>query len=468
MRSSHRPSRAIRAPCATLFASALLAAVTNPVPVAAQSVGGAVAFRVHLDEGGQSVTTSAVRGPELGAFLDASGEPTMLEGAVVGGTPVTPMQIPVLAAAWADLQGTPPTRLDDAAIGGEDDLTTLDSLRFDLSDARQGPIIAGHATRHLQLHIRGWLSDVSEDGNGTPVLATGTADLWFASDLPFSWLPIAGHPGPSPKAVPLAFWLPEVAGPVVRGLAPRLQKLGLLLRADVYDSLVFRDSGNTSGEAPTQTLTRAVRVDSVGPAGNTPSSGHYAGLPRVSELRGRLAQAVLAVAGRPCMQMQARRGGSFELETSGPRSMLASGRALSLPGSGTLDSPHLVLEAGDGSGPLVECVVVVLPDGQVEVGNARVALGERPDASVAKALYLVMDPAHRVVDRVAAVENGSLDIERVGESVQGALSGTGWSLELDPHGKRQVLENLAFKIRFDAVPPRTQTPSDEPTRSGTE
>jgi len=167
------------------------------------------------------------------------------------------------------------------------------------------------------------------------------------------------------------------------------------------------------------------------------------------------------------MQMQGRKGGSFELETSGPQSMLAAGRAFSSSGSGMLDLPHVVLEAGDGSGRLVECVVVVLPEGAAEADTTPVALTERPDPSVAKAFYVVLDPEHRVVDRVAAVEKGSLSIGRAGESVKGELSGTGWSLELNPHRKRKVLENLTFEIRFDAVPARARAPSNQGPRSGT-
>jgi len=409
--------------------------------------------------GGDTVSTPAVSGARLGAFLDPAGKPQVLDGPAVGGTPVTPLPIGLLEDTWTELPLPMPTVLEQSPFGSGDDAATLDSLHFGLEDLGAGPKIAGHATRHARLHVVSFSVNVDPEGRKTPFRGVGTADLWFAPDLPFSWLPVAGRPGPMPQAVPLGFWLPWASTHVARALAPRLAGMGLLVRAEVLDSLVVDEPpGAPGGLGGTPPVVRTIWVDSLAPATDVPSADAYSGMQHISELRLRLAAGVAMIAGPPCRRMTGGDGGSFRLEVSGPSQASESGRAFSLPpDTGATTGPaHLVLEADAAAGKAARCLLIDLPAGAVRTGTFRLSGSAGPDPSAARALEIVLDPATHQPGRIAVLDDGELVIRTADAgSVAGRLTGTGWSLEVDTKRtppRAQVLDGLSYRLEFDAVP----------------
>ncbi|MDP2529846.1 MAG: hypothetical protein Q8W51_08910 [Candidatus Palauibacterales bacterium] len=463
-----------RTPAGVLVLALALVGLAVPMATArGQSAGSttAIAYRVHLGMGGDTTSASAVTTSSLSAFLDASGQPTQLAGDAVGGTPVTPLPIGLLQDAWVRLPEPPPSLLDASPIGDISDAATLDSVHIDLSDAGSGPAIDGHPTRHMRLQVETFSVAVDTSGRKTPFRGAGSSDLWFASDLPFSWLPLGGSSGPIPEAIPLAHSIPAAGTYVADALAPRLRKLGLLLRADVRDSVLLKDRpGARPGWGSDFTIVRKIWVDSIGPATTAPPAARYAGMQHISELRMRLAAAVAMMTAQECGAMAGRTGGSFDLTVTGPPSTRLSGRAFSLPPeTGTLTAPaHLILEAGKAAGPATTCVWIDLPKGPVRTGDFRLSAAAGPDPTAARAFQLVMAPGGQEPRAMALVETGALHIRSAdGGSIAGSLEGTGWRLEVDPTRsppRGKLLDDLGFKVRFEAV---QAAPGSKDTGDGT-
>ncbi len=448
-----------RVPVVRVLVPALLLTVGGAACAQAPPSGqAAVAYQMHLERDGGRETWWGVTGPELGAMRTATGKTQLLDGAAVGGAPATTVSFAGRPAYLADAWRLAP----DSAAGyrtwspvADSGQAILDSLRFGLTDAGAGPSIEGHATRHAVVQVESWWR--SEDGSGAavPFRATGRSDLYFAGDLPFSWLPMAATPRESPEAVPLSEWMPGVASRVALALGPRLEKLGLLLRAEVSDSLVVAGDAAASAPYGGDYLTRTVTVDSIASDGSAPSAEAYEGLPRLSERRSELVQQGLYGSDRACTQGLDGKGGSFELKTSGPASFTASGSAFAPAGDGEDGRKQLVMGSID---KVTECLVVGLPaDGQAgaTMPIAAVPPSAAPgstDPAAATVLYLVVDPAHGAVHRVAILESGTLEMRAAGGgTLRGKLTGTGWSLELRPEDHRRVIEDLGFHVTFEAV-----------------
>ena len=442
-----------------LAAAILLTGAGTACSRAPASQASALAYRMHLEQGGGRETWWGVTGPELGAMRTATGETQLLDGAAVGGAPATAVSFAGRPAYLAEAWRVAP----DNAAGyrtwspvADSGQAILDSLRFDLADAGAGPSIEGHATRHAVVQVESWWR--SEDGSGAavPFRATGRSDLYFAGDLPFSWLPVAATPRESPEAVPLSEWMPGVTSRVALALGPRLEKLGLLLRAEVWDSLVVTGGAAASAPYGGGYLIRTITVDSIASDGSAPSAEAYQGLPRLSERRSELVQQGLYGSERACTQGLDGEGGSFELKTSGPMSMTASGSAFAPAGPGEDGRKRLVM----GSiGKVTECLVVGLPADASSGGTLPIeavppsAAPGSTDPAAATVLYLVVDPAHGAVHRVAVLESGTLELRAAGGgALRGKLAGTGWSLELRPENHRRVIEDLRFDVTFEAVP----------------
>jgi hypothetical protein len=460
-RRGARSGIAVRSSRGALAAAVLGLAVGGLwTSVVAQSPGRSqpIAYRVHLAMGGDTASFAAVTSAGLSAFLDASGQPTQLAGHAVGGMPVTPLPIGLLQDAWVRLTQPPPTLLDASPIGDISNAATLDSVHIDLSDVGPGPAIDGHATRHMRLQVETFSVAVDTSGRKTPFRGAGRSDLWFASDLPFSWLPLGGSNGPIPEAIPLAHSIPAAGTYVADALAPRFRKLGLLLRADVSDSVLLKDRpGAKPGWGSDFTIVRKIWVDSIGPTTSVPPAARYAGMQHISELRMRLAAAVAMMTAPECGTMAGRTGGSFDLTVTGPPSTRLSGRAFSLPPeTGTVTVPaHLVLEAGKAAGPVTTCLWIDLPEGPVRTGSFRLSAAAGPDPTAARAFELVMGPGGQEPRAMALVESGTLHIRSAdGGSIAGSLEGAGWSLEVDPTQsppKGKLLDDLGYRLKFEAV-----------------
>jgi len=224
----------------------------------------------------------------------------------------------------------------------------------------------------------------------------------------------------------------------------------------VWDSLVVTGGATASAPYGGGYLTRTITVDSIASDGSAPSAEAYQGLPRLSERRSELVQQGLYGSERACTQGLDGEGGSFELKTSGPMSMTASGSAFAPAGPGEDGRKRLVM----GSiGKVTECLVVGLPADASSGGTLPIeavppsAAPGSTDPAPATVLYLVVDPAHGAVHRVAVLESGTLELRAAGGgALRGKLAGTGWSLELRPENHRRVIEDLRFDVTFEAVP----------------
>ncbi len=449
-----------RVPVVRVLVPALLLTVGGAACAQAPPSGqAAVAYQMHLERDGGRETWWGVTGPELGAMRTATGKTQLLDGAAVGGAPATTVSFAGRPAYLADAWRLAP----DSAAGyrtwspvADSGQAILDSLRFGLTDAGAGPSIEGHATRHAVVQVKSWWR--SEDGTGAavPFRATGRSDLYFAGDLPFSWLPMAATPRESPEAVPLSEWMPGVASRVALALGPRLEKLGLLLRAEVSDSLVVAGDATAGRPYGGGYLTRTIMVDSIESDGSAPSAKTYERLPRLSKVRSELVQQGLHRAATLCTRGLDGEGGSFKLKTSGPVSITASGSAFAPAGVGEDGRKQLVM----GSiGKTTECLVIGLPaDGPGRAVTPVAALQptappDSADPGAASVLYLVVDPAHGAIHRVAVLKSGTLEVRAAGGgALRGKLTGSGWSLEFVPGNHRRVMEDVRFDVTFEAVP----------------
>ena len=107
------------------------------------------------------------------------------------------------------------------------------SFRFDLQRGDSDRTIEGHPAEHYILTVDLELEQVGPDNQHNREHATGTANLWIAPDLPFSWLPYFDPQGLL-AALPLSFGYPRVGNYLAVALADRLSVLGLLLRAETH------------------------------------------------------------------------------------------------------------------------------------------------------------------------------------------------------------------------------------------
>lgn len=142
---------------------------------------------------------------------EGPGEVALVAGPAVGGLPAEPKHDHggLLGTLFDPAAGFGPGFWKSSSYGSG--TAVVDSLRIELREGEANEAIAGHDTRHHVLTARLWWRHVAEEGWETAVFETGTADLWLAPDLPFSWLPFAVHPATPGLAFPLARTWPEVA-----------------------------------------------------------------------------------------------------------------------------------------------------------------------------------------------------------------------------------------------------------------
>ncbi len=421
--------------------------------------GHTISYRVRLAQEGSGVTTwSAWSRADLGMFVTPNGVVRMLAGPRVGGTPVQSAPIgrgtTVLAAPWEDTTADRPGHRTWSLLHA-DGLATLDSLHVTLDPQAGDSTVAGHPTTGAVLSVTSWWTDRGREGDATPFVAAGTATLRFATDLPFSWLPIAGQPGAAPEAVPLATWMPELAGAVATRLAPQLIPLGLPIRAAVRESLTVTDGGRVRMLPGSETLVRSISVDAMEAADDSLLRGVRTDLPRIAGRRVELVRWAIQDASQGCGRLLGGVGGSFHSGT-GRSSVTADtgGRAVLLAGTGNSAPRQMV--AGTADPAVLRCLVIDLPDsvtsGTVPIGALAPDFEPDPPTPQARVSWLELDPATGRVGRVSVIEQGTVALQsHEGGAMAGRLTGVGWTLSLKPgeFGKLRTGLDFAFSFSVD-------------------
>lgn len=398
-------------------------------------------------EQGPDISVARWSGPEE----EGGGEVALVAGPAVGGLPAVPDDdlggvLGVLFDPGVDL--APGYR--KASVYGSG-VAVVDSVRLELDEGPGTERIAGHEGRQHVLTARVWWRHHAADGTVTPVADAGRADLWFARDLPFSWIPFGVHPSRPGIALPLSFWWPEVAQAAASRYEGRFRDLGLLLRARVHDETRPAQDAGADVELVGTELRSALEVRDVRETGAAPEPGTYADFPRIPRPRvGTLR--VISFVLDPCRSLAFAPGGRFELVVEGaPGYRSEDGEALVvLDGQ---DESYAVVAGGVGEGRS-ECTLVLLPGAVPGVGEFALeppAVDPGGDVQGAIALHVSAEgPASR---RIVILERGEVRIEKADAGgVSGRLRGTGWGLETRVDGPARVLEGVDLTLTFTAVP----------------
>ncbi len=444
---------------------ALCLAVALGLGAAASGPDATLSYRVAAEvNGGAWGEWEVVQGEQVAIArfgdVDGPGEVALVAGPAVGDLPAEPMEMGVLSTLFDPESGLGPGYWKASTYGTG--TAVVDSLRLELQEGDAHEVIQGHATRHHVLTARLWWRHVPEEGGATPVAETGTADLWFAPDLPFSWLPLGVHPQTPGLAFPLAHGWPEVAWAAIAEHGNRLTALGLLLRARTRDELRPTNDPEALQQFGDMDYERSVTVSDVSTA-EMPDPAPFAGLPRVT--RGRTA--LLDIVGfllQPCGSLASAQAGSFQFIASSPeREYLGGGQgALLLTDPGVEES--YVLTMGVVRPPAAECTVIFLPGTSpsqgtfalepLDSGFARPGAdgGAAPwEGAFASGIHVLVDG--QIIQRILVLEGGEVRIDRADASgVAGALEGEAWGLELDPAYPRGLFEGFELDLTFEAVP----------------
>jgi hypothetical protein len=388
------------------------------------------------------------------------GDVLLVAGPAVGGLPSEPGEQGVLSTLFDPATGLGPGYGKGSIYGSG--TAVVDSLRIELRKGGENETINGREARHHVLTARLWWRHLAEDGSETAVFETGTADLWFAPDLPFSWLPFAVHPMAPGLAFPLANSWPEVAWAAIAEYGERLEALGLLLRAQVHDEVRPAENPDATTRLGGGEYERAVRLSEIATAAEAPDAAPFSGLPRVSRARAAVLDMIFFLL-EPCASLESVDAGVHQLLASSPEAEYLGGGpgALVLTDAGIEDS-HVVV-AGvvrDGGG---ECTVLVLPGADPRPGTFQIdapnpgfagpGVAEPGSDDSALGLYVQLDAQNQTINRVLVLESGQVRIDEAGPAgVSGRLEGRGWGLELNPNYPRRLHEGFDVVLTFEAVP----------------
>lgn len=436
--------------CTITFALLAMAAdswpgAALPDPIAyhlTAEVGGAAWGEWSVEQGGE---VAVARRP-------AGGDPVLLTGSALEGS----------VAAEPNEQGFLVTLLGTGADVGAgfrrpspfgSGMAVVDSVRFDLREGETDETLAGHDARHYELTAHLWWRHLPDSGAETAVTESGTADLWFAGELPFSWMPFAVAPGQPGLALPLSQNWPEVAPALIEELGPRLTDLGLLLRARVVDQVRPEDNPDAPAQLVGTDYERSVTAADVQPLAEAPDAAELLALPRISSEQ----MAALRPAGamlRDCRALAPEAGGSFDMRTSGAREFMGGGSGALLTGAGD-GRPGAFVVMGRFDGQRLECTAIRLPDdapvaGAYPLGSFTGQAAGGANTQEAQAVHAIMEG--REVHRMIVLEAGEVRLSEVGDgTLTGELEAEGWGLELNPAYPRHLFPELGMVASFEAV-----------------
>jgi hypothetical protein len=327
----------------------------------------------------------------------------------------------------------------------------VDSVQLELREGAGNEAIAGHEGRHHVLTARVWWRHQAEDGSVTSVVDTGTADLWFAPDLPFSWIPLAVHPSRPALALPLSFWWPELAQVAALRFESRFRELGLLLRARTRDESRPGEHPGAGVELVGNELRASVELENVRTLEAAPDPGPFRGLPRLPRSRVVALQLVGFVLD-PCRSLASGSGGSAELAIAGAWTHRSEGGSARVVTDEPAKGSYAVVVGSMGAEGGA-CTLLLLPGAEPRAGAFPIAAPSpgTGDADGAIAIHVSADgPESR---RLVVLERGEVRIEKAGASeVTGRVEGAGWGLASRPGVPAEVLEDLELTLSFVAMP----------------
>lgn len=398
---------------------------------------------------------TVTQGPDLAIahWPGEEGEVAMVAGPAVGGLP---------AERVDEFGGFLSVLFDPTTEFGPGDRTesrygqgiaVVDSVRLDLEEGAADERIAGHEAQHHVLTATvGWRHQ-AEDGTETVVVDTGTADLWFAPGLPFSWLPFGAHPNTPGSALPLSFWWPEVAGSAVGRLGPRMEGLGLLLRARVRDDARPEENPASAVQLGSVELERSLSVGGLDTAPKAPDPAPWTDLPRIARPRADALQMLFFVLD-PCKSLVSSSEGSFRFTVAGPRAYEDEGAAALFVTDDGIDDAYALVAGGPRNGGL-DCTLIMLPGETPAPGTFQIAAPEPGPGGLrtGAAVGLHVSAGEEALRRILVLERGQVRIDRAeGGMVSGRLKGEGWSLEPGAGRPPEVLDGLAVEVTFEAAP----------------
>jgi hypothetical protein len=395
------------------------------------------------------------QGPELtvARWSDESGpgEVALVSGSAVGGAPAEPSDdMGGLLGVLFDpgVEVGPGYRKESSYGSGT---AVVDSVWLELREGAADETIAGHEGRLHVLTARVWWRHQAEDGSVTPVVDSGIADLWFAPDLPFSWIPLAVHPSRPSLALPLSFWWPELAQVAALRFESRFRELGLLLRARTRDESRPGQNPGAGVELVGNELRASVELEDVRTIEAAPDPGPFRGLPRLPRSRV-LALQLVGFLLDPCRSLASGSGGSAELSIDGAWTHRSEGGSARVVTEAPAEESYAVV-AGRMGAEGGACTLLLLPGTGPRAGAFPIAAPNpgAGDADGAIAIHVSAEgPESR---RLVVLERGEVRIEDAGAGgVTGRAEGAGWGLASRLGVPAEVLEDLKLTLSFVAVP----------------
>ena len=396
-----------------------------------------------------------VQGPELtvARWSDEAGpgDVALVAGPAVGGAPAEPTDdMGGLLGILFDpgVEVGPGYRKESSYGSGT---AVVDSVRLELREGVGNEAIAGHEGRLHVLTARVWWRHHAEDGSVTPVVDTGTAELWFAPDLPFSWIPLAVHPSRPVLALPLSFWWPELAQVAALRFESRFRELGLLLRARTRDESRPGQNPAAGVELVGNELRASVELADVRTIEAAPDPGPFRGLSRLPRSRVTALQLVGFLLD-PCRSLASGSGGSAELSIDGAWAHRSEGGSARIVTKEPAEESYAVV-AGSMGAEGGACTLLLLRGAEPGAGAFPIATPNSGagDADGAIAIHVSAEgPESR---RLMVLESGEVRIEKAGAGeVTGRVEGAGWGLASRPGAPAEVLEDLELNLSFVAIP----------------
>lgn len=465
------PKRTLLA-CVALSVTAWLA---QPLSASAQESTQAFGYRIGttLWSPEEHPGDASDVAPADTAWYEAisDGEMTVLSGPVYEGQPAKP--------ALLSLAGGSPFELDQelgalTSVWGDDPrlqpgvtyqkgdwLITIDSLKADLQRGDRDREIDGWAAKHYVAEAGLWrtFEYVGEEeaaaASTSREALTSRVELWFAEDLFFDWAPFAL---PTGAALPLRTEVEGGGEWVWQQLAGQLDKLGLLLRAEMTERTAMEE-GEFGWSQDRMGATFIVGLEQVDPSGLDRS---VLDLPRLSLEEKRVIESIgllvgmVIRCGEPTYLSDAE-GSNLEAAFSGSLEESVGGRAafgkrkeedtFAVALGGSDEEGMSCLFFMDGEQPPVGEHGIVDMVGALKMGAGSLDLADN---------YLAGYVAGR--ETTAGFEmlmffpsSGALSIEESSESTMiGSFSLEGWGFQRTETGSER-LEGLTLAGSFEAV-----------------
>jgi hypothetical protein len=438
--------------CAVLFAVLLPAVSEAAAQLESPPISYVVTAETDGNPGGEWIVD---QGPELtvARWSDESGpgDVALVAGPAVGGAPAEPTDdmgglLGILFDPGAEVG--PGYRKESSYGSGT---AVVDSVRLELREGAADETIAGHEGRLHVMTARVWWRHQAEDASVTAVVDTGTADLWFAPDLPFSWIPLAVHPSRPALALPLSFGWPELAQVAALRFESRFRELGLLLRARTRDESRPGQNPAAGVELVGNDLRASVELADVRTIEAAPDPGPFRGLPRLPRSRV-LALQLVGFLLDPCRSLASGSGGSAELSIDGAWTHRSEGGSARVVTEAPAEESYAVV-AGSMGAEGGACTLLLLPGTGPRAGAFPIAAPNPGAGDEDGTIAIHVSAEGPESRRLVVLERGEVRIEKAGaDEVTGRVEGAGWGLASNPGVPAEVLEELELTLSFVAMP----------------